>query len=33
MAEVTVKAVNPFTDAMAKLLQQKDKLVGKDTGD
>ena len=31
--EVTVNVSNPFIDKMAKLLQQKDKLVGKDTGD
>ena len=31
--EVTVNVSNPFVTKMAKLLQQKDKLVGKDTGD
>jgi len=33
MVEVTVNMSNPFVTKMAKLLQQKDKLVGKDTGD
>ena len=33
LMEVTVNVSNPFVTKMAKLLQQKDKLVGKDTGD
>ena len=31
--EVTIDVSNPFVTKMAKLLQQKDKLVGKDAGD
>ena len=31
--EITVNVSNPFVTKMAKLLQQKDKLVDKDTGD